>query len=457
MNKYVALFLAIVFFALMPCTVEASFKKTKIAIIDFRVHGQEFAKDDMGQIIAEWLTTAFVQEGRFEVIERQMLRKVLSEQKLVMSGFVDESSATEIGKLLGVNVIITGSVMKIQDSIAVNSRIIEVESASIIAAEFINSPSTVELRRLIGEMAIKIVKNFPINGYIVERNKQTVLIDLGKRAGVTKGMQFIAYEEGAKVTHPKTGEILDIKKIEKGIIEITKVDFKVSRGQIITEKSPGAIKYSQLIKNIVEPYKPNLVQLYLNTDPQKAGVKILIDNVEKNYVHGMDLVPGRYLVTISASGYETKQQYINVSELEKVANIFVRLDKYRAPAPAVEVKARKQEKIATLQNTITKAQATSPEVKIISNVKGAKIFFLKNPYSPGFKWVYKGRTPYVTKELESGNHTIKVTKFGYYTAKTTIMLDFGEKILLHADLKGKKFGMKDGTGKIKVKKLIQQW
>ena len=36
---------------------------------------------------------------------------------------VDESSATELGKLLGVKVIITGSVMKLQDTISVSARI----------------------------------------------------------------------------------------------------------------------------------------------------------------------------------------------------------------------------------------------------------------------------------------------------------------------------------------------
>ena len=457
MKKHIALFLTIVLSTLTAHTAEADYRKSKIAVIDFRVHGEESNVKDMGKIIAEWLTIAFVQEGRFEVIERQMLKKVMSEQQLVMTGVVDESSATELGKLLGVKVIITGSVMKLQDMITVSARIIEVESASIIAAENVSSASTFELQKLIGEMAAKIVKNFPIDGYVVKREGRSVLIDLGRRAGVAAGMQFIVYEEGAKVTHPKTGEILDVEKIQKGIIEITKVSFKVANGKILTESNPGDIKYSQLVKNIIEPVTINLVQLYLNTDPQDSRVKIIVNNAERDYRHGMELPPGRYLVAVSANGYESKQQYVNVSELEKVTNVFIRLDKKGPPKPAVEVKARKKERIVTLNNTIRKAQSKAPEVKIISNIQQAKVYVLVNPNSIMWKWVYKGKTPYVTKELGPGKHKIKVTKHGYKEAKITIHLDFGEKVLLNADLKGKKLGMIEGTGTIRVKKLIEQW
>jgi curli biogenesis system outer membrane secretion channel CsgG len=40
---------------------------------------------------------------RFEVVERQLLNKVLEEQNLGMTGILDESSAARIGKNLGVD------------------------------------------------------------------------------------------------------------------------------------------------------------------------------------------------------------------------------------------------------------------------------------------------------------------------------------------------------------------
>lgn len=114
----------------MPLSARAEFLKTKIAVLDFQLQGQGHETADMGKIVAEWLITALVKEGRFEVVERRLLRKILEEQKLVMAGVVDENSATQLGKLLGVKVIISGSVIKFQNVMEVNARIIDVESAA---------------------------------------------------------------------------------------------------------------------------------------------------------------------------------------------------------------------------------------------------------------------------------------------------------------------------------------
>ncbi len=100
------------------------FKKTKIAVLDFSLQGVGL-DPDMGKIVAEWLITAFVKDGRFEVIERRLLESIINEQKLVMNGVVDTSNAEALGEILGVKVIITGSIMKFQDVLEANARIID--------------------------------------------------------------------------------------------------------------------------------------------------------------------------------------------------------------------------------------------------------------------------------------------------------------------------------------------
>ena len=46
----------------------------------------------------------------YQVIERDQLEKVLKEQRLSLSGAIDESSAAEVGRILGLDAIIMGSV-----------------------------------------------------------------------------------------------------------------------------------------------------------------------------------------------------------------------------------------------------------------------------------------------------------------------------------------------------------
>lgn len=275
MRKFSPLMVVLGLSILLPCAVVADFQKTRIAVLDFQLQGKGYETSDMGKIVAEWFITAFVNEGRFDVIERGLLTKILKEQNLTMTGTVDSDIATQLGKLLGVKVIISGSVMRFQNIIEINARIIDVESASIISAESIKGSSTTELSKLVRQMSEKIIKNFPLEGYIVYVGVNSVTIDLGKRVGVRGGMQFIVFKEGGVIRHPKTGQILDVEKIETGVIEITGVNEKIAKANIIREKFPGAIEYGQRVKSFAEASIPIMAQL--SVDSKSEDVKQAIE------------------------------------------------------------------------------------------------------------------------------------------------------------------------------------
>lgn len=275
MRKIFPLMLVLGLSILLPCAVVADFQKTRIAVLDFQLQGKGYETSDMGKIVAEWFITAFVNEGRFDVIERGLLTKILKEQNLTMTGTVDSDIATQLGKLLGVKVIISGSVMRFQNIIEINARIIDVESASIISAESIKGSSTTELSKLVRQMSEKIIKNFPLEGYIVYVGVNSITIDLGKHVGVRRGMQFIVFKEGGVIRHPKTGQILDVEKIETGVIEITGVNEKIAKANIIREKFPGAIEYGQRVKSFAEASIPIMAQL--SVDSKSEDVKQAIE------------------------------------------------------------------------------------------------------------------------------------------------------------------------------------
>jgi len=262
-------------------TAQADFKKTKIAVLDFNLQGNNFETKDMGKIVAEWFITALVKEGRFEVVERGMLQKIIAEQKLALSGVVDESTATQLGKVLGVKVVITGTVMKLQGITEINARIIDVESASIITAENVRSTSAASLQQLVVRMSEKIIKNFPLEGYIVKRSGKKVTIDLGRLAGVKKDMEFLVYKEGNVIKHPKTGEVLDVEQIETGKVKITVVRDTIADGMIDKESGHAAIGYGQLVKSVRGPLKPlpapNVYQppaVQVNAAPAMVSVSV---------------------------------------------------------------------------------------------------------------------------------------------------------------------------------------
>jgi len=78
----------------------------KIAIADFQ------GPDRSGSQIASLLQAQLMETRFFDILERDKLKTILDEQTMSMSGAVDESSAVEIGKLLGVDALIFGEVTR---------------------------------------------------------------------------------------------------------------------------------------------------------------------------------------------------------------------------------------------------------------------------------------------------------------------------------------------------------
>ena len=281
MKKLFKVFLTVILSALISHTAMADFKKTKIAVLDFQTQGEKFETDDMGKIVAEWLITDLVKEGRFDVIERRLLEKILQEQKLGVSGVIDSESIAKLGKVLGAKIVVTGSVMKLRQFIEVNARLINVENASIIAAEKVKSESAMKLERLVTEMAEKIISDFPLEGYVVERaENNAVTIDLGRLAGARGGKRFIVFKEGKAIKHPKTGEILDIERIEVGEIEIRSVKEKTATGVILREAA------GQKKKQERRPHQQHLLNQQGNLIPVKNIIYLQLFILQKIYLHG---------------------------------------------------------------------------------------------------------------------------------------------------------------------------
>ncbi len=244
------------------------FKKTKIAVLDFQTQGEEFSTEDMGKIVAEWLITGLVETGRFDVIERRLLEKVLQEQKLGMTGLIDPESAAQLGKVLGVKTIVSGTILKLGRNQEINARLINVDTGSIVTAEKVQASSSAKLNELVEQITDKIVQAFPLEGYIVQRSGNKVILDLGKRLGVKSGMRFIAFKEGKVIKHPKTGEVLDVETIELGEIEITDVREKTSIGVVIQEAPLNAVEYGAMVKIAAEGQVVNLQK-----EPEKQEEK----------------------------------------------------------------------------------------------------------------------------------------------------------------------------------------
>jgi tetratricopeptide (TPR) repeat protein len=104
-----------------------------IAVARFSYSDGRDSRD--GGIVAERITTELVKLKEFKIIERKEIEKVFEELKLQRSGAIDSDSVKEIGKMLGADWMVVGTITELPDKeLELNTRLVRVESGEILNA-----------------------------------------------------------------------------------------------------------------------------------------------------------------------------------------------------------------------------------------------------------------------------------------------------------------------------------
>jgi curli biogenesis system outer membrane secretion channel CsgG len=101
----------------LPSTT--AYRKKRVAVLDFDygtvqpyVFGIYGSNQDVGRGITDLLVQKVIQDGEYSVIERKAVDKILAEQNFSNSDRANPAMAAKIGKLLGVDAVIVGSITK---------------------------------------------------------------------------------------------------------------------------------------------------------------------------------------------------------------------------------------------------------------------------------------------------------------------------------------------------------
>jgi len=121
------------------------------------------------------------------VVERARLEEILKEQKLNNSREFDPATATKVGKLLGVEYILTGSFFELMGSLRIDARIIDVETGKIIKSEGVDgaTPSFFDLEK---KLVVKIAGGLNVDMAVSDISPGTSAVS------DTKTMQPLSYE-----------------------------------------------------------------------------------------------------------------------------------------------------------------------------------------------------------------------------------------------------------------------
>jgi curli biogenesis system outer membrane secretion channel CsgG len=267
--------------------------KKRVAVFNFE-NKSDYGRGNVGEGMADMLTTELVKSGNYRVIERAELQSVMQELKLGLTGMVTSNTAAQVGKQLGVELAVFGSVTEfgqkeeskgigfgkrkfganqIKARVAIDLRIVNVETGEILAADNVakeesqtgisvaipdfNFQNQAEFdktlvgkatractQEIVGKIEAQMGK-VPWYGKIIKESGGMVYINRGVGSGLQVGNVLEAYSPGEELIDPETGISLGSEESKIGRVQIIDVQQKFSKAII---KQGAGFKAGDLVK-----------------------------------------------------------------------------------------------------------------------------------------------------------------------------------------------------------------
>ncbi len=291
LRRITTAFLAI--FVLVAALANAQPKK-RIAVSRFE-DGHGYRGCGIG--VSDMLSTALVKTKKFMVIERKEIDKVIQEQKLGLSGMVTAETAPAVGKLLGVDLLVIGSVSELgtskrdiggglgvfgaglssqQARAVVDIRLVNTTTGEILAAETeegtestlgfkgryedlhfdnVSDWNDTDVGKAAREAIDKTVElitdnmeKIPWSGRIVKVNTDgTVVIKPGSEGNITTGMELDVFQTGEEIKDPDTGVSMGSEetKVAHIVVQSDMLNGKAAKAKVA---SGSGIKAGDIVR-----------------------------------------------------------------------------------------------------------------------------------------------------------------------------------------------------------------
>ena len=115
--------------------------KERIAVVDFSDLEGHIRYFD--RFLVEKFTVALAGAGKgFRVIDRNNLNSIIKENKLSATGLIDPETARKLGRIAGVDALVTGRLTAVGDNVNLIVKVLDAETADVIDSAEINMART---------------------------------------------------------------------------------------------------------------------------------------------------------------------------------------------------------------------------------------------------------------------------------------------------------------------------
>ncbi len=149
--------LLLIFLIFLPEASSAQSNLPTVAVLNIDV--QVGVPEDYAVPMSDMIRTALFQTGRVRVMERNRMDDILKEQGFQLSGCTSDECAVQVGKLLGVQQMVAGSLSKLGETYTITLRLIDVETGEVLAAAMTSCRCTIDevISGSIDEVSRKVV------------------------------------------------------------------------------------------------------------------------------------------------------------------------------------------------------------------------------------------------------------------------------------------------------------
>jgi hypothetical protein len=209
------------------------------------VHHEELQPDSQepSSSFTPRLIDALARTKRFTIIERKDINSILREVSFGETKWVNKDQSAKVGKILGAQVIVTGSIERNQDTESVREspwvlflRMYDVETSRIVGtARAPGRTETEMIDRAVSEI-ISTMDRVPWIGKIASISGQKVYLNAGIIDNVKVGDRFNLFSLGKAIQDPDSKEIIGYEEEPAGKAEVVTAGERVSTLKLTEEK-----------------------------------------------------------------------------------------------------------------------------------------------------------------------------------------------------------------------------
>lgn len=164
--RYLKTFLLTVFFSII--ITPTAWAEKKIAVLPFEVLSKNPEIQQFGLGTMDSLNHALSQIKEFSIVDRGHLEGVIKELAFQNSGLVNQDNLKKLGKILGAEILVFGSIQNENSKYRINTTFTEVETGKIIKTLQVTGNSIFELQ---DQIASEMIQNQEIKVSTEEKNQ----------------------------------------------------------------------------------------------------------------------------------------------------------------------------------------------------------------------------------------------------------------------------------------------